>query len=76
MVYTKTFRPLFFVVIAAVSALLASTSVQAAPTALDGLRCTVCDEWPVCQPGQCGWGHYCEVNQCTCQAECHYGDIP
>lgn len=33
MVYTRTLRPLFFVAITAISVLLASTSVQAAPTA-------------------------------------------
>ncbi|KAG0371999.1 hypothetical protein BGX24_000890 [Mortierella sp. AD032] len=76
MIYTKTFRPLFFVASAAVFVLLASTSVQAAPTTPGALRCVVCDEWPVCDIRLCRPGHYCEVNQCTCQPECHFGDIP
>ncbi|OAQ29346.1 hypothetical protein K457DRAFT_19159 [Linnemannia elongata AG-77] len=76
MVYTKTLRPLLFVAIAAVSVLLASTSVQAAPTTPAAMRCVVCDEWPICDYRLCQSGYYCEVNQCTCQTECHYGDIP
>ncbi|KAK3827145.1 MAG: hypothetical protein JOS17DRAFT_791919 [Linnemannia elongata] len=76
MVNTRTLRPLLFVAIATVSVLLTSTSVQAAPATPDVLRCVVCDEWPVCDPRLCRSGYYCEVNQCTCQPECHYGDIP
>ncbi|KAG0377431.1 hypothetical protein BGX24_006127 [Mortierella sp. AD032] len=78
----KTFRPLAFLAVASVVALLACTSVQAMPyqdlsaAAADPLRCVVCTEPPQCGSPYCRPGWYCKTNYCTCRLECKEGLIP
>ncbi|KAF9086683.1 hypothetical protein BGX23_008665 [Mortierella sp. AD031] len=75
MVSTKNFRLL--VLVAAVAFMLvAVTSVEAAPSNLDTLRCVEeCIEWPDCEI-PCRAGYYCAINTCTCRPFCKKGIIP
>ncbi|KAF9099443.1 hypothetical protein BGX29_007142 [Mortierella sp. GBA35] len=78
---TKNSRSLLFIVIVAVSMLLASTSVEAIPPPAlaampNPLACVDCPNPPVCDYRYCEFGYYCYVDRCACLMHCKEGQEP
>ncbi|KAG0374858.1 hypothetical protein BGX24_009842 [Mortierella sp. AD032] len=72
--FTKNLRSFTFVAVVASIMLLASISVEAAPTTPDAIACRICDEVPEC--GDCPTDYYCSINTCTCRAICKIAILP
>ncbi|KAG0371997.1 hypothetical protein BGX24_000888 [Mortierella sp. AD032] len=76
MLSTKNFRPLFFIAAVAAFMVLATVCVEAVPSGINPQRCVpecIDPPRPICPKG-CKKGYYCEINPCTCRAQCFMGE--